>query len=181
MEKRCLGKRIIIINGCFSVGKSTFARELARLFTLCSAIDLDIFASFHPENMTGRNFSQGNLVWNNIISVVKNCLRAGVTCIISTAAIDGMTSTSLSRLIDRLGIIDNVYLINLSAPFDRIKEQNSKRKDIKYPDCLIEKCWHAANKIVDSYGYHYDIGKKGTKRVVADLKNLILKGKGKLS
>lgn len=134
-----------MINGCFSIGKSTVAKALAKIIPAACVIEPDLFANFHPTPLP-EGFSGFDYIWTNITLVVGNALDHGLCCIVPVGVIEGVTSSTPSRVLPRLATLRaEVLYYHLTAPFDRVLRQNRQRTDGRYPDHIVRKCWENSN------------------------------------
>jgi hypothetical protein len=91
---------VIVLNGCFGIGKSTIAAGLMNLIPGSCVIEPDNFAQFHPQNPPG-GFDMHDYLWSMVFLVIGHALARGLTCVIPVALIEGVTSTSPSMFVSR--------------------------------------------------------------------------------
>ncbi len=168
-----------MINGCFSIGKSTVAKALATIMPAACVIEPDLFANFHPTPLP-EGFNGFDYIWTSITLVVGNALDQGLRCIVPVGVIQGVTSSTQSRVLPRLAALRaEVLYYHLTAPFDRVLRQNRQRPDVSYPGHIVKKCWERSNAQSASIGVAVNIAEMdNTTEVPALLAEMVERSAG---
>ena len=137
---------IILINGCFSSGKSTVARAVSESIEGCCVVDPDTFASFRPPNPPD-GFDSYDFTWGLVGEAVRGIVSRGMHCVMQVVLAPGISSTDPSDLLGRLEAISpDISAFTLLPSLERVRKQNEERTDVVYPDDVLERCWQAVRK-----------------------------------
>lgn len=132
---------IIIINGCFSSGKSTVAKRLRQRIDGFGYVDPDLFAFFRPTKPAA-SFPVYEFTWDLIEKVLQHTEDSGVNALTEIVFASGITSTHKDDYFDRISRVTKMNRVYTLLPtIARIKKQNKERNDGSYPEHILEKCF----------------------------------------
>lgn len=170
---------VVVLNGCFGVGKSTVATALSLLVPTACVVEPDIFAKFHPQHPPA-GFDVHDYTWSAVFLIVSHAVSRALTCVMPVVLAPGLTSTTFEMLRPRLEALPvPTYYYKLSAPLERVRDQNRTRADVKYPEHIIEKCWSIMDGIGGSPGAEVRLGSMDNRAEVPRLIwDLVRQGSG---
>ena len=150
-------KVLLILNGCFSVGKTTIAQELTKRVPEMAYLDPDIFGSLHPQ-IKPAEFDGYAYVWDAIESVVSVISKHGLSCVMQEAIAPGLTSANPDDIHKRLAkYFGHVQVLTLDASWDRILKQNRIEGGGRYPENVLRKCYDAVQRVSTDIGDVFQI------------------------
>ena len=145
-------KVLLILNGCFSVGKTTVAQELTKRVPEMAYLDSDLFGTLHP-HIKPDEFDGYVYVWDAIESVVSVISKHGLSCVMQEAIAPGLTSANPDDIHKRLAkYFEHFQVLTLDASWNRILIQNRIEGGDRYPESVLRKCYDAVQIVSTDIG-----------------------------
>jgi hypothetical protein len=131
---------LIVLNGCFSSGKTTIAQAFCKENDTFAYLDPDLYASPRPRSMKDKELAY-SYTWEQIFSAMKVMEKNQVDCITQIVYSPGMTSLKIDSYSSKVeAIFDRVEVFTLLPDLEIIEENNGKRAGFQYPVEALEDC-----------------------------------------